>query len=235
METSEPPELNVDLNADASAFSWILPKVVERMHYGDDLLSFEVQYIQLRKMETSEPPKLNVNLNVDASAFLWIAPEVEHYDDDLWSFGVFIRYNMLVEKIDLRLITPLDFPRLDFVRIIVLPSFKSNAATVHCLDTFCHLLLQILRVFLHLLNLLHQILFSLVCIHFMKMLSLFYWLQEQFLKIWWSIDHTRCVINTCARFTRHDECWGFTSAGEWLRTHMNDLTSECSCVCSVLF
>ena len=96
------------------------------------------------------------------------------------------------------------------------------------------LILQVLRV-LQLLGI-HdnlQLFFCLVC--FMKMLPLFYWLQVQLLKIWQSIDHTRCVINTCARFTHHDKCWGFTSAGEWLRMHKNDLTPECSCVCSVLF
>ena len=29
----------------------------------------------------------------------------------------------------------------------------------------------------------------------------------------------RCLINVCARFFHHDECWGFTASGEWLSFH----------------
>ena len=39
-------------------------------------------------------------------------------------------------------------------------------------------------------------------------------LQIQFLKK--SNNHLRCVVNMCARFSHHDECWGFASSGEWL-------------------
>ena len=51
------------------------------------------------------------------------------------------------------------------------------------------------------------------------MIPLFFWLQVQFLLKWYSIDHIRCILNACARFIHHDECWGYTSAGEWLRLH----------------
>lgn len=67
----------------------------------------------------------------------------------------------------------------------------------------------------------------------LKMLSLLFWLQEQFFNIWRSVDHTRCILNICARFTHHDECWGFTFAGKWLRTHKRN-TEDCkadSCRC----
>lgn len=69
-----------------------------------------------------------------------------------------------------------------------------------------------------------------------KMVSLFFWLQVQFFNIWQSTDHTRCILNICARFIYHDECWGFTSAGEWLRPHaehVNDKMLELLFVCSV--
>ena len=54
---------------------------------------------------------------------------------------------------------------------------------------------------------------------FRMLLSVFLWLQNQFLKIWLFTDHARCILNICARFNHHDECWGITSGGEWLRTH----------------
>ena len=57
----------------------------------------------------------------------------------------------------------------------------------------------------------------LLIIQILKMLPLFFWLHVQFLKIWQSTDHTRCISNICARFIHHDECWGFTPAGEWFK------------------
>lgn len=57
----------------------------------------------------------------------------------------------------------------------------------------------------------------LLIIQILKMLPLFFWLHIQFLKIWQSTDHTRCISNICARFIHHDECWGFTPAGEWFK------------------
>ena len=49
----------------------------------------------------------------------------------------------------------------------------------------------------------------------LKMLKLSF-LQMQLLKMWLSSDHLRCLLNICARFSHHDECWGFTASGEWL-------------------
>ena len=67
------------------------------------------------------------------------------------------------------------------------------------------------------------------------MIPLFFWLQVQFLLKWYSIDHIRCILNVCARFIHHDECWGYTSAGEWLRPreHMKNKMAELSFVCYV--
>ena len=33
---------------------------------------------------------------------------------------------------------------------------------------------------------------------------------------WCARSETRWVSNSCARFSYHDECWGFASSGEWL-------------------
>ena len=99
------------------------------------------------------------------------------------------------------------------------------------------LTLSILYCYLACVNSLLIVLVKFIHFILLNMLPILFWLQVQFLKIWQSVDHARCVINTCARFTRHDECWGFTSAGEWLRTNktnrMNNLTAP-EGVCSVL-
>lgn len=67
---------------------------------------------------------------------------------------------------------------------------------------------------------------------FIMLLSLILWLQNQFLKIWLFTNHARSILNVCARFNHHDECWGFTSGGEWLRTQTSDLSFiTCSVSC----
>ena len=68
---------------------------------------------------------------------------------------------------------------------------------------------------------------------FKMLLSVFLWLQNQFLKIWLFTDHARCILNICARFNHHDECWGFTSSGEWLRTQTSELSFITYSYCSV--
>lgn len=56
-----------------------------------------------------------------------------------------------------------------------------------------------------------------ILILFFKMVSeklaQYFWLQMQFLKIWQSSDHSRSILNVCARFAHHDECWGCTYTG----------------------
>ena len=113
---------------------------------------------------------------------------------------------------------------------------------VHICSICRNLLLSVLQILqLQLQAIYVQILeFILLIIQISKMFSLFFWLQVQFLNIWQSVDHTRCISNICARFNHHDECWGFTPAGEQLRMYMNNQTPDhlqstvARCVCSVL-
>ena len=249
METSEPPELNLHLNADAQ---WNFDlNVPLDFRYLDEALDLDLDIwdailiplpdrdvdtvsILLDYVADSKPIALNV---ISRSSYL-----CNPCDYDLWSYGEAI--DMLVEKIADLLIPPdvkLDFQKLDIPPDLTEKKKKSLATLKHStgLNKFVvfnhnHLLLQILRVY-HLQQLLFHkfIFFCLLFCTYLEMLPLFYWLQAQYLKIWRSVDHTRCVINTCARFTHHDECWGFTSAGEWLRTRCTHYLTPTG-VCSVL-
>ena len=190
-------------------------------------------------METSEPPELNVDINADARRNFDLNVPLDFRDPDEASDPYLGKWDTIVIPLPDCNLSRMYIALIGWPHYLVqLPSFGEEKQLKHptILDkcsVFYKVFNQCLESFSKVLHIHFQKIIFFCIILFVKMLSLFYWLQEQFFKMWQSLDHTRCVINTCARFTHHDECWGFTSAGEWLRMRcMHNLIPVC--VCSVL-